>query len=204
MTLEGAGGSPPTRDNVRFMHHCQLNTYGNLPDIPLAGDSRLRAMTKDQPRKYVNSPISPTSSSYPFDHKGSQGHEDPFEHLYETISGKVLTKKATKDDFECIYDNSLKLTDDSKKADNKNISENSAPLDSPQAEEIRTTGNACSPVDHLYETLSLRGGLKFNDDLRPCGKLLESPMSGNVVRRWEYQATLNRKAQMKWTEGLEG
>ncbi|XP_033734947.1 uncharacterized protein LOC117323683 [Pecten maximus] len=184
VTLEGVGGSPPTGENVRFMHHCQLNTYGNLPDTPVAGHSNLNMSMKGQGRIDGNSPVSPTVTTFQSDTK-SEGRGDPIDHFYETLGRKSSTKSNTSDEYKQFRDNSVKL-------------------ETPIEEDSRTTGEDKSPVDHLYETLSLRNGLKSKLDFPSCGKTVDTPLAGNVVRRWEYQATLNRKARIRWTDDLEG
>ncbi|XP_060071783.1 uncharacterized protein LOC132551620 [Ylistrum balloti] len=183
VTLEGVGGSPPTGENVRFMHHCQLNTYGNLPDIPVAGHSNLNLSLKSQGHRNGNSPDSSTLSTFQFDTK-SEGRGDSLEHFYETLGRKSSTKSTICDGYKTFRDGSMKL-------------------ETPDEEDARTNGEDKSPNDHLYETLSLRNGVS-NLDFPPSTKIVDTPLAGNVVRRWEYQATLNRKARVRWTEGLEG
>ncbi|XP_021364817.1 uncharacterized protein LOC110457756 [Mizuhopecten yessoensis] len=184
VTLEGVGGSPPTGENVRFMHHCQLNTYGNLPDIPVAGHSNLNIAMKGQGQSDGNSPESPTVGTFNLNMKSGDRRES-YEHYYETLGRKSSAKSSISDDYKTFRDSSVKL-------------------ETPSVDDARTNGEDKSPVDHLYETLSLRNGLRCNLDFPSCGKSVDTPLAGNVVRRWEYQATLNRKARVKWTDALEG
>lgn len=184
VTLEGVRGSPSTGENVRFMHHCQLNSYGNLPDIPVAGHSNLNLSIKGQGSSNGNSPMCPTMSTFQSD-TVSEGRGYTFEHFYETLGRKASTKSSVSEDYKKFHENSLKL-------------------ETPTEEYTRTIDEDKFPVDHLYETLSLRNGLKSNLDLPSCDKTVDTPLEGNVVRRWEYQATLNRKARVRWTDTVEG
>lgn len=191
VNLDGESLSKMTEPHNGFRPYSSLPTNGILPELASIGGYRRGTSISSHGTNVIkcpygdctfedfdteNDPVFETTTSTTLSHQN----------VYETLDRLQQQTYSTD-----TIDNSYKTFDSISEITRDNNSEI-----------VKVDCHTCgSSRDHIYETLSLRGKrnsiLHPVDDFSASGKLIETPMSSHGVRKWEYQATLNRLKYIK-------